>query len=81
MGGSQNRTTLNDYPGKHTYAESPLYVREAEILSDAEKAAILAAPRRGCSAGGDASLLAFAALANRPAGGIGKEDSFACGTC
>jgi predicted TIM-barrel fold metal-dependent hydrolase len=41
IGRYQNPITLGDYPGKHTYAESLLYVREAEILSDAEKAAIL----------------------------------------
>jgi predicted TIM-barrel fold metal-dependent hydrolase len=41
IGRFQNPTTLGDYPGKHSYAESLLFVREAEVLSEAEKAAIL----------------------------------------
>jgi predicted TIM-barrel fold metal-dependent hydrolase len=41
IGRFQNPATLCDYPGKHSYAESLLFVREAEVLSDAEKATIL----------------------------------------
>jgi predicted TIM-barrel fold metal-dependent hydrolase len=41
IGRFQNPATLGDYPGKHSYAESLLFVREAEVLSEAEKAAIL----------------------------------------
>lgn len=41
IGRHQNPHTLGDYPGKHSYAESLLFVREAEVLSGEEKAAIL----------------------------------------
>jgi predicted TIM-barrel fold metal-dependent hydrolase len=41
IGRFQNPATLGDYPGKHSYAESLLFVREAEVLSEDEKAAIL----------------------------------------
>jgi predicted TIM-barrel fold metal-dependent hydrolase len=41
IGRHQNPHTLGDYPGKHSYAESLLFVREAEVLSDEEKAQIL----------------------------------------
>jgi L-fuconolactonase len=41
IGRFQNPTTLEDYQGKHTYAESLLFIRENEVLSPAEKAAIL----------------------------------------
>lgn len=41
IGRHQNPYTLGDYPGKHSYAESLLFVREAEVLSPAEKEAIL----------------------------------------
>ena len=41
IGRHQNPRTLEDYPGKHTYAESLLFIRESPVLSDAEKAAIL----------------------------------------
>jgi L-fuconolactonase len=41
IGRHQNPATLSYYPGKHTYAESLLYLREADVLSQSEKAAIL----------------------------------------
>jgi L-fuconolactonase len=41
IGRFQSPTTLEDYPGKHTYAESLLFIRENEVLSPAEKEAIL----------------------------------------
>jgi L-fuconolactonase len=41
IGRHQNPATLEDYPGKHTYAESLLFIREAEVLTADEKAAIL----------------------------------------
>jgi hypothetical protein len=41
IGRHQNPTTLGDYPGKHSYAESLLFVREADVLSGDEKAQIL----------------------------------------
>jgi predicted TIM-barrel fold metal-dependent hydrolase len=41
IGRFQNPATLGDYPGKHTYAESLLFIGEAEVLSEAEKEAIL----------------------------------------
>jgi predicted TIM-barrel fold metal-dependent hydrolase len=41
IGRHQNPYTLDDYPGKHSYAESLLFVREAGVLSDEEKALIL----------------------------------------
>jgi len=43
IGRHQNPATLGDYPGKHSYAESLLFVREAEVLSGEEKAQILGA--------------------------------------
>ena len=39
IGRFQNPATLGDYPGKHTYAESLLFIRENEVLSRAEKEA------------------------------------------
>jgi L-fuconolactonase len=41
IGRHQNPDTLQPYQGKHTYAESLLYIRENEVLSAAEKEAIL----------------------------------------
>jgi predicted TIM-barrel fold metal-dependent hydrolase len=43
IGRHQNPATLGDYPGKHSFAESLLFVREAEVLSGEEKAQILGA--------------------------------------
>ena len=33
--------TLGDYTGKHTYAESLLFIRESNVLTPVEKEAIL----------------------------------------
>jgi L-fuconolactonase len=41
IGRHQNPGTLGDYPGKHRYMESLLFVREAEVLTAEEKAMIL----------------------------------------
>lgn len=41
IGRHENPYTKGDYPGKHRYAESLLFVREAEVLSADEKAQIL----------------------------------------
>lgn len=41
IGRYENPRTLDDYPGKHRYAESLLYIRENPVLSTAEKEAIL----------------------------------------
>ena len=41
IGRFQNPATLEDYPGKHSYAESLLFIRENEVLSPEEKQAIL----------------------------------------
>lgn len=41
IGRHQNPLTLEDYPGKHTYAESLLFIRESPVLTTAEKEAIL----------------------------------------
>lgn len=41
IGRHQNPITLGDYQGKHTYAESLLFVRENEVLTQTEKEAIL----------------------------------------
>ena len=41
IGRFQNPRTLEDYPGKHTYAESLLFIRESPVLTPKEKEAIL----------------------------------------
>lgn len=41
IGRFQNPATLEPYQGKHTYAESLLFIRENEVLDAAEKQAIL----------------------------------------
>jgi predicted TIM-barrel fold metal-dependent hydrolase len=41
IGRHQNPATLGDYPGKHSYAESLLFIRESPVLSQDEKEAIL----------------------------------------
>jgi len=41
IGCHQNPYTLGDYAGKHSYAESVLFVREADGVSDEERAQIL----------------------------------------
>jgi predicted TIM-barrel fold metal-dependent hydrolase len=41
IGRHQNPRTLEDYLGKHTYAESLLFIRESPVLTSAEKEAIL----------------------------------------
>ena len=41
IGRYQNPLTLEDYPGKHSYAESLMFIRESPVLTADEKAAIL----------------------------------------
>ena len=41
IGRYQNPRTMEDYPGKHRYAEALLFIRENEVLTAAEKQAIL----------------------------------------
>jgi predicted TIM-barrel fold metal-dependent hydrolase len=43
IGRYENPRTLENYPGKHRYAESLLFIRENEVLTSAEKEAILGA--------------------------------------
>lgn len=41
IGRYQNPRTLEDYPGKHRYADSLMFIRENPVLTPAEKQAIL----------------------------------------
>jgi L-fuconolactonase len=41
IGRFQNPRTLGPYPGKHTYAEALHFIRDSDVLSSVEKAAIL----------------------------------------
>jgi predicted TIM-barrel fold metal-dependent hydrolase len=41
IGRFENPRTLQDYPGKHRYAESLMFIRESGVLTAAEKEAIL----------------------------------------
>jgi len=46
LGRFQNPRTLGPYPGKHTYAESMHFIRDSDVLTAAEKEAILGGTAR-----------------------------------